>query len=172
MIRIYDPEDRDADLFALANRETLLVSPVDCTGAQGAGLALAFKKRWPAACAWFKAEAQAGRVAPGTPRFYLGKDGPGLLFFPTKRHWKEPSTLEIVKAGLDALPETLRGVPRGIRRIGLPALGCGEGELDWADVRPLIESAAPQIVEAAFEAHIFPPQPWRDRAQVQRRRGA
>lgn len=30
---------------------------------------------------------------------------------------------------------------RDIRSIALPALGCGQGRLDWRDVQPLIESA-------------------------------
>ena len=29
----------------------------------------------------------------------------------------------------------------GIRSIAIPPLGCGNGGLDWADVRPLIHGA-------------------------------
>jgi len=34
---------------------------------------------------------------------------------------------------------------RGIRSIALPALGCGQGGLDWRDVQPLIESALHEV---------------------------
>lgn len=171
MIRLYDPTDRTADLFAVAAPGTTMVSPVDCTGAQGAGLALTFKKRWPGPCAWFKSAASKGTVRPGVLLYQHLLDGPTLLFFPTKIHWSEPSTLGIVREGLSRLPDIMTSIsapgPHPIskypRRVALPGLGCGEGGLSWDDVRPLILAAAPQIERVGYEVHIFPPQPWRDR---------
>jgi O-acetyl-ADP-ribose deacetylase (regulator of RNase III) len=62
-----------------------------------------------------------------------------IINFPTKRHWRSPSRLEDVEAGLQALVGEIK--TRGIRSIAIPPLGCGNGGLDWKDVRPLIEQA-------------------------------
>jgi O-acetyl-ADP-ribose deacetylase (regulator of RNase III) len=53
------------------------------------------------------------------------------------------TTLEDVEAGLTALIEEVKRL--GIRSIAVPPLGCGNGHLDWAEVRPRIEAAFAQI---------------------------
>jgi O-acetyl-ADP-ribose deacetylase (regulator of RNase III) len=60
-----------------------------------------------------------------------------VLNFPTKRHWRDPSQLEDVQSGLEALAREL--CARHIQSVALPALGCGLGGLSWSVVRPLIE---------------------------------
>ena len=62
-----------------------------------------------------------------------------IINFPTKQHWKGKSRLADIKSGLVSLVAEIRG--RGIRSIAIPPLGCGNGGLDWAAVRPLIESS-------------------------------
>ena len=45
----------------------------------------------------------------------------------------------------------------GIRSIAIPALGCGYGELDWADVLPLLTDTARRLVAVStvelYEPH-------------------
>src|SRR5438270_13512920 len=62
-----------------------------------------------------------------------------IINFPTKRHWKGKSKLGDIQAGLKALNEEVRRL--GIRSIAIPPLGCGNGGLEWSEVRPLIEAA-------------------------------
>jgi hypothetical protein len=38
----------------------------------------------------------------------------------------------------------------GIKSVAVPPLGCGNGGLDWADVRPLIEEAVAQLPDVRF----------------------
>jgi hypothetical protein len=45
--------------------------------------------------------------------------------------------MEDIKAGLAALKDELEH--RGIRSVAVPPLGCGNGGLDWRNVRPTIE---------------------------------
>ena len=75
-----------------------------------------------------------------------------IINFPTKRHWRSKSRIEDIESGLVAL---VREVERlKIRSIALPALGCGNGGLDWQVVRPMIERAfadLPQISVTLFE---------------------
>jgi hypothetical protein len=62
-----------------------------------------------------------------------------IINFPTKGHWRERSRLADIEAGLEDLVDTVRRVE--IRCIAIPPLGCGNGGLNWADVRPRIEAA-------------------------------
>lgn len=62
-----------------------------------------------------------------------------IINFPTEKHWRQPSKLEYVIAGLPSLVEQVR--QRGIKSIAVPPLGCGSGGLAWSDVRPRIEEA-------------------------------
>jgi len=69
-----------------------------------------------------------------------GVDGPRwIIHFPTKRHWRHPSKLEWVREGLVDLRRVVTEL--GITSIAVPPLGCGNGGLEWRDVRGLIEEA-------------------------------
>lgn len=119
-----------------------LVNTVNCAGVMGKGIALQFKQAFPNVFKEYARACRAKEVKPGQMQIVpLGRlEGPKYVInFPTKRHWKGPSRIEDIKSGLDALVEDVRRL--NIQSISLPPLGCGNGGLDWADVRPLIESA-------------------------------
>jgi O-acetyl-ADP-ribose deacetylase (regulator of RNase III) len=117
-----------------------LVNTVNCVGVMGRGLALQFKRAFPANFAAYAAACKRAEVQPG--RMHIVETGqltsPRLIVnFPTKRHWKDKSRIEDIDAGLDALIADVKRL--GIKSIAVPPLGCGLGGLDWADVRPRIE---------------------------------
>lgn len=123
--------ESDGDIFDSGC--TALVSPVDAvTGAQGKGLALEFKKRWPERCEAYRQECRAGRVEPGAVIVDSGAK-PWILFAATKRHWREASTLSYVRACLREIAFVVRS--EHISSIAIPALGCGLGGLSWSVVR-------------------------------------
>src|SRR5205823_1990428 len=65
-------------------------------------------------------------------------DGPRFVInFPTKKHWRHPSKLEWIVEGLEDLRRVVE--KKGIRSLALPPLGCGNGRLEWSDVRSEIE---------------------------------
>jgi O-acetyl-ADP-ribose deacetylase (regulator of RNase III) len=131
-----------------------LVNTVNCVGFMGRGIAAQFKRAFPANFEAYQAACRRGEVMPGkmlvyetgtlaNPRFVIN--------FPTKRHWRGKSRLADIESGLVALVEEVRG--RGIKSIAVPPLGCGLGGLDWADVRPRIETAfaaVPDVRVLAF----------------------
>lgn len=82
-----------------------------------------------------------------------------VLNFPTKRHWRNASRLEDIAAGLDSLVEVVH--EHGIKSVAIPALGCGNGGLEWSEVRPLIERACARMpgVRAVIFAPEGPPDP-------------
>jgi len=76
-----------------------------------------------------------------------------IINFPTKQHWKSNSRLVDISAGLEDLVSVVK--EQGISSIAIPALGCGNGGLDWRVVRPLIEQACARMPEV--RAVIFSP---------------
>src|SRR3712207_6404888 len=125
----------DADAEALVNT-------VNCVGIMGKGVALLVKQAYPENFARYQEACAAGEVKPGRMLVVsTGRlDNPCYIInFPTKRHWKAKSRLEYIREGLPALIAEVERL--GVRSIAVPALGCGNGGLNWDDVRPLIEAA-------------------------------
>lgn len=113
-----------------------LVNPVNCVGVMGKGLALEFKKRFPEMYRQYLKLCVQGKVKVG--QLNLVQDGfTKILLFPTKDHWKNPSSLAHVEAGLDAFCQSYREL--GIDSVAFPKLGCGCGGLKWEDVKALME---------------------------------
>ena len=124
-----------------ANTEAL-VNTVNCVGIMGKGIALQFKQAYPDNFSQYARACEAGEVQPG--RMFVTRTGSMLppyyiINFPTKRHWRGRSLIEDIEAGLAALAQEIERL--GIRSISVPPLGCGNGGLDWLDVRPRIEQA-------------------------------
>ncbi len=119
-----------------------LVNTVNCIGFMGKGIALQFKQAYPDNFDAYERACKAGDVRPGrmfTFTTNLMMNPRYLINFPTKRHWRGDSRIEDIDAGLVALVAEIKRL--GIKSIAVPPLGCGNGGLDWAEVRPLIVAA-------------------------------
>ena len=152
-----------------------LVNTVNTVGVMGKGIALQFKNAFPENFAAYrracKEEAvQLGRmfvfdmavgesdrlgdfrsamfelesVSVGGPRW--------IVNFPTKAHWRSRTRISHIAAGLDDLRRTIE--EQGIESIAVPALGCGNGGLDWADVGPLIRD---RLSDLDVHVYLYPP---------------
>jgi O-acetyl-ADP-ribose deacetylase (regulator of RNase III) len=133
-----------------------LVNTVNTVGVMGKGIALQFKRAYPANFAAYRAACERGEILPGRMFvFDTAIKGPRryIINFPTKQHWKSNSRLEDISAGLEDLVRVV--VERGITSIAIPALGCGNGGLDWRVVRPMIEQACARMPDVRVV--IFPP---------------
>src|SRR5712692_1793799 len=119
-----------------------LVNTVNCVGIMGRGIAFQFRKAFPANFKAYEAVCKREALQPGQ-MFVLETGGLTnqryIINFPTKRHWKGKSRLVDIESGLKALVEEVRRL--GIHSIAIPPLGCGQGGLDWMEVRPRIEQA-------------------------------
>ncbi len=113
-----------------------LVNTVNCVGVMGKGIAKDFKDREPGMFVAYKRICDAKLLEPGKLWLWQGQDH-WVLNFPTKVHWRAPSQLAWVEAGLKKFVSEY--AHRGIREIAFPRLGCGNGGLDWQEVRPLME---------------------------------
>lgn len=114
-----------------------LVNTVNCVGVMGKGLAKEFKSREPAMYRSYKTLCDQKKLEPGLLWLWRGKSS-WVLNFPTKQHWRSPSRLEWIEAGLEKFANRYKDLD--IDDISFPRLGCGNGDLDWDDVRPLMES--------------------------------
>jgi len=127
------------------------INTVNCVGVMGAGVALAFKTRFPDMFIAYQEDCKNGQVRPGHMHIWKSQSQ-WIINFPTKRHWREKSRYEDISAGLADLRNYMNGLD-GVR-VAMPALGCGNGGLDWARVAPMI-SEAMQGLNA--EIYVFEP---------------
>lgn len=142
----------------LATTCEAIVDPVDCTGAQGAGLALAIAQRWPAAAQRYQSLCRSGGARPGGIAIDAIQN-PWIIFAATKSYWRDPSQIGWVTWILEELIKAHE--LRKLSGIAIPALGCGYGGLSWTDVRPLIIAAAERMTCERVE--IYEPHEQRQR---------
>ena len=114
----------------------ILVNTVNTVGVMGKGIALEFRKQYPEMFYRYKQLCEEGKLDIGN-LFLWRKEKKWVLLFPTKRHWRNPSKIEYIESGLQKLAENWDKL--GADSIAFPRLGCGNGGLDWNDVRPLME---------------------------------
>jgi O-acetyl-ADP-ribose deacetylase (regulator of RNase III) len=129
-------EITDADLFAIGAQT--IVNTVNCVGVMGKGVALRFRQAYPEMYRDYVGRCHRGEVRPGVPYLYLDRSGTRVINFPTKYHWRNGSELSWIDDGLAGIADHVR--EWGITSLALPPPGCGNGGLDWRQVRPIVEA--------------------------------
>lgn len=134
-----------------------LVNTVNTEGIMGKGIALQFKKAWPAMFKDYEAACKRGEVTPG--RMHVWETGSltgprYIINFPTKRHWRSRSKLTDIETGLQDLTRVISEL--SITSIAIPPLGCGNGGLDWREVEPRMLRAL-KPVAGTVDLRIFAP---------------
>lgn len=124
-----------ADIFK--SHADILVNPTNCVGVMGKGLALEFKKRFPTNYAQYALACRRG-IQPGEI-FPVTSESKIIINFMTKDHWKNPSNLEWIDAGLAKLATWYDTDEYRKLCMSVPQLGCGLGGLLWEDVLTLME---------------------------------
>lgn len=140
----------------LQSKAQTLINTVNCVGVMGKGIALEFKSRFPDMYDDYVKRCEQGEVKPGVPYLYRTLFPPQIINFPTKEHWKSISRLSDIERGLTFLLEHYRSW--GITSLAIPPLGCGNGQLEWRVVGPLIyrfakEMAIPVELYAPYGTH-------------------
>jgi len=119
-----------------------LVNTVNTMGVMGKGIAKTFRERYPAMFAEYKEFCTKGELTVGSLHLWKGGDR-WVLNFPTKTTWRLPSKLEYIEKGLQTFVKNYERM--GIVSASFPPLGCGNGNLNWEDVRPMIEQYLSKI---------------------------
>lgn len=104
-----------------------IVNTVNCVGVMGAGLALECRLRYPDMFTRYIKLCESNKLNTGLLWIYKSQDR-WILNFPTKRHWKHPSKIEYLKAGLTKFSDTYK--ERNIQSIAFPLLGADRGGLE------------------------------------------
>jgi O-acetyl-ADP-ribose deacetylase (regulator of RNase III) len=128
----------------LATGAEALVNTVNTVGVMGKGIALQFKQAFPDNYAAYEGACKREEVQIGKMFVFHRPNNPRIIInFPTKKHWKGKSKIEDIKAGLKSLIEVVKR--ERVQSIAVPPLGCGNGGLDWKDIKPLIEQAFSEL---------------------------
>jgi O-acetyl-ADP-ribose deacetylase (regulator of RNase III) len=138
-----------------ANVEAV-VNTVNTVGIMGKGIALMFKDKFPANFAAYARACERKDVRIGTMFVTENQQLFGqkwIINFPTKIHWRTRTKIEWIEEGLEDLVRVI--ADKNIRSIAVPPLGCGNGGLDWGDVRPLIVDALGDIAD--LEVIVYEP---------------
>lgn len=115
-----------------------IVNTVNCHGKMGRGLALSYKRKFPAMFLSYKRDCDDGKVKTGQMHTWRSPCGLWVINFPTKDDWKSPSQIEWIVSGLRNLVDVVEEI--GVDSIAIPPLGCGLGGLNWHQVRGEIKA--------------------------------
>ena len=133
-----------------------LVNTVNTVGVMGKGIALAFKKAFPDNFEYYKKACDNKELNTGDLLItQTGKITPKYIInFPTKVHWKEKSKMEYIEQGMKRLVQVID--EKEIRSIAIPPLGCGNGGLNWQDVKKVMINELSKLPEN-IDVIIFEP---------------
>ena len=140
----------------MESKAQALVNTVNNVGIMGKGIALQLKNQFPNN---FKIYAKACKEKTFDIGQLLITEDTSLLYgnkiiinFPTKTDWRKPSEYEYIERGLQELVKIIR--EKEIRSIAIPPLGAGNGGLNWAKVKTILEK---YLSEIDCEIQIYQP---------------
>lgn len=120
----------------LKSKAQTLINTVNCVGIMGKGIALEFKTRFPEMFKDYVERCERKEVKLGVPYLFERSAPPNIINFPTKDHWKSVSRIDDIERGLQYLLDYYK--KWGVTSLAIPPLGCGNGQLEWRAVGPLI----------------------------------
>src|SRR5690606_34950946 len=124
-------------------------------GVMGKGIALQFKNSFPNNYKIYQEACKNKTFKTGEVLVVVEGDlmnRKTIINFPTKAHWKGNSKYEYISSGLQALKDSI--INNKIKSIAIPPLGCGNGGLEWDNVKVMIEEA---LKDLDCEIHIYTP---------------
>lgn len=143
----------------------VIVNTVNTLGVSGGGVALAFKEKFPKNYEAYAKHCKTGKFRPGEI-FWCAEhwedDGVIIANAATKGDFRNPSEYIWQRMILLELRQTQEIVQEMLNvdemsvRLGIPALGCGLGGLDWEVLKPHYQKILGDIEE--FEILAF--EPW------------
>lgn len=132
----------------------VIVNTVNTVGVMGKGLALEYKHRYPKMFERYRTVCEKHQFTIGQLMLFYEPDH-WVLLFPTKENWRYPSKLEYIEKGLMKFVNSY--ADKNITSIAFPRLGCGNGELHWDDVKPLMERyLSPLPIDVYIYLGVYP----------------
>lgn len=147
----YSIFEHDADLYVIT---------VNLVAVMGAGVAKAFRERYPKLFQQYRKDCRNHVLALGYPQIYDAEDGKRFMMFPTKDNWKGNSQLPWVIAGLEWMIDNAGSEFAEDARIVMPPLGCGNGKLPWWPVSKVMHQTMECVPNPVTV--VVPPWLWAD----------
>jgi len=108
----------------------------NCAGAMGKGIAVQFKSKFPEMYNQYKKKCKEGDFALGDVFEY--NYGSGFVFnLGTQISWKTSARIDAIENSLDKM--LLFCSKNNVKKIALPKIGAGLGNLKWIDVKLVLE---------------------------------
>lgn len=127
---------------------THVICTVNCEGHMGRGIALYLRKCIPGLYEKYHQLCQLKLLT--VDKLWIYPSEPKhVICFPTKDKTWEDSRIEWIEANLIKLRNMYK--EKGIRSVAMPPLGCGNGNLNWSEVRNLIYAI---LGDCDLEVHI------------------
>ena len=155
-----------SDIFE--SEAEVLVCPVNLIGAMDAGLSLQFLTRYSTACSvWVAFVDQIQRAADCGAFFpfllvpVAKTEHPALrsiYFLPVHMHPMEKADPLWIEGGIISLLSNLN--QDNVKRVAIPALGCGIGGLEWSFVKGVIIRSTEGNVQYEGMIELYPPLNW------------
>lgn len=131
------------DLFAVPDLDAL-AHGVNTIGVMGAGIAVRFRDEWPAMFREYERACRTGDLRPGDRHAWLDIFSSRWIYnLATQPRPGRCARVAHVASAVSRMVAHARAA--GVRRIGLPRIGCGYGGLDYRDVRPVLLAAADDL---------------------------
>lgn len=107
----------------------------NCAGGMDAGVAVAFKKRWPRMFEEYAARCKDGRFHLGDVLVWT--EGDEVVYsLGIQEHWMKKAKLPALVKALEKTVEL--AAHAGVERVGLPRIGAGLGGLEWPRVKSVL----------------------------------
>ena len=113
-----------------------LINAVNCEGVMGKGIAYQFKLKFPENNKSYIKACKSSELTIGKVHYFT-ENGITIVNLPTKNKWREKSKIEYIKTAMDYFVDILPKLQ--VKKIAIPPLGCGNGGLNWEDVKKVIE---------------------------------
>jgi len=139
---------KTGDLFS--SSATCIVNTVNLEGFMGKGIAYEFKRRFPHNYKDYQLACKSKQIDIGKLHYFV-EDNRMIVNFPTKNKWREKSRIEYIEKGLLDLVKIIK--ENNIVSIAIPPLGCGNGGLNWLDVKKIIDEHLRNLENVSIEVY-------------------
>lgn len=142
----------EGNLFASGAQA--LVNTVNCVGFMGKGVALEFRRRFPAMFDEYRRACVEGRLKPGQILPFR-KSAPWVLNFAIKDDWKQPAREEWIEECLRKFRDNYRAI--GLASVAFPWMGAMNGGIPLARIQALMRRHLRDLDDIDVSVYSFDP---------------
>jgi O-acetyl-ADP-ribose deacetylase (regulator of RNase III) len=117
-----------------------LINPTNTQGFMGKGLAKVFREKVPGLYLHYRRLCEEGKIGPNSIwRYKWPGSDQQVICLPTKTIFRAESNFDMVADNIYKLAANIGRLE--IESLAIPPVGCGEGGLDWNEIRDVIIDA-------------------------------